>query len=80
MVEQSFKDSVKAKNLLRNLLVVSSRKDRHQSNTHENVWYSLTMRNLHESRGTNQVKGEKTPTEEVICKVKTSDLCRISRN
>lgn len=48
MVEQSFKDSVKAKNLLRNLLVVSSGKDRHQSSNHENVWYSLTMGNLHE--------------------------------
>lgn len=38
------------------------------------------MENLHELCGTNQVKSEKMPPEEVISKVKSSDLCRISRN
>lgn len=38
------------------------------------------MENLHELCGTNRVKGEKISPEKVICKVKSSDLCRISRN
>lgn len=38
------------------------------------------MGNLHELGGTNQVKGEKISTEEVIYKVRSSDLCWISRN
>lgn len=37
------------------------------------------MENLHEFCGTNQVKGEKVPPEEVICNVKSFDLFRIRR-
>lgn len=38
------------------------------------------LENLHELCGANKVKSEKIPLEEVICKVKSSDLCRISMN
>lgn len=41
---------------------------------------SIMMENLHELCGTNPVKGEKISPEKVICKVKSSDLCRRSRN
>lgn len=38
------------------------------------------LENLHELCGANKVESEKIPLEEVICKVKSSNLCRISMN